>query len=270
VSEAKAYQSNRLRISIFLCGIVVALTIVSESYGHAGRRFEVGLRDGEQLFAQGVNTGPSDGAPAVRPFENVIHDHWQNSLLGLPTASATLPGFDIPSPASAIVNRPLYLTLVGSMRWLAPPEMPPPATTPMLIPLGDDELIRVTLGGQTVNTRDLGTLVLTPSVSILGMADLDPLYQIDSTPADVIHVLTFRLSSSNTAVLDSDPIYVILSPDGTNPTDRLHHASLLLESHLSTVAVPEPCGKWLLALGISVLGVVGLRGHRAQSIKFTI
>ena len=214
---------------------------------HEGRRFEVSVVAG-QLLAEGVNTGPDDGAPAVRPYPNAIHDHWLNSPVGNEVAFATLPGFDFPHPPSDLVDHPLYVTLLDVHRWVNPPTMPTADTIPRLSPLAPGEIITITGDTQTIDSTNRGTLLLAPAVTAGGIADLDFIYEINSRPQDVIHVLTVRLEAPDSVVQSSDPIYILLSPDGADPATRLHHASLFLEARIADIAVPEPASCWLLAL----------------------
>lgn len=70
------------------CLVLFALS-ASKTSAHTGRRFTVEVVNSE-LQAQGVNTGASDGAPSIRPYLNIIHDHWKNDP-SLDQAYATLP-----------------------------------------------------------------------------------------------------------------------------------------------------------------------------------
>jgi len=112
----------------------------------------------------------------------------------------------------------------------------------VLVPLDVGETIFVTYGsgpGATIDTGGMGTLVLLDSVPAGTAEDLDPVDEIASRPADVIHVLEFQLSTRAPFIEASDTIHTILAPDGVGPAQRLHVSSLLLEQFLGT-AVPEP------------------------------
>lgn len=248
---------GRLGLITLACG-ACCFAVLPSAHGHDGRRFDVGLA-GDRLVAQGVNTGNDDGAPAVRPYQNVIHDHWHNSPLGLDSASASLPGFDIRPPVDgALVGYPMYLTLESVVQWDAPPLTPLAGTTPTFSGLQSGELVKVTTGVQSTTSGALGSVLLTPSVKSAGELDIDLLYEINTRPENRIYILSFVLSSGNPLVADSDRVHVLLSPDGANPMEKLHHASLFLEEYAATrtvgVAVPEP----------SALIVVGLAGLLLQ------
>jgi len=84
------------------------------------------------------------------------------------------------------------------------------------------------------------------------------IYQIDSKPLDEIYVFEFQLratpiASGVNALLPSDSVFVLLSPDGAGPDERLHHASLFLEQYVTTI--PEPASATLMAG--CVLGFAG-------------
>lgn len=119
--------------------------------------------------------------------------------------------------------------------------MPREGTIPLLTPLANGEFVRVSSDNATVDSNNPDTMVLTPLVTSAGEPDIDLLYEVNARPANRIHVLAMRLSSGNPIVEDSDLIHVILSPDGENAIDKLHHASLYLEQNISSaVIVPEP------------------------------
>jgi hypothetical protein len=220
----------------------------TSSVAHDGRRFEVEV-SGHKLQAQGVNTGPSDGVPAVRPYVNAIHDHWRN-FDALNLATADLPGFDIPISATALVSHDLWLDLLRVRKWVDPPVMPSPGTRPNLRPLDPGELITI-FGNNDVNSTELGSILLAEDIAFGGTDDIDLLYLINSVPTDEIHVLEFRLRATfhgggaDPALSDSDTVYAILSPAGNDPVARLHHASLYLESYVTTI--PEPSTAMLVA-----------------------
>ena len=249
---------RRLAPMILCMGLAALAASIAEA--HSGRRFVVSV-DSDQIVARGANTGTDDGAPAVRPYLGAIHDHWQNSPLGLDSASASFPEFDVPGPTSALANWPLRLTLHAVTTWRDPPHMPSAGTVPQLAPLSAGEIVSVTLDGETVDSSSPGTLLLASSVLAEGVLDISLLYEVNQRPSNQIHVVEVALSSGNPAIGDSDSLYVILSPDGATPVERLHHASLFLENYLASARpVPEPGGGILLAgFGLLVIACAVLR-----------
>ncbi len=231
------------------------------AFGHAGRRFEILVdsttdspSDPEQLIAQGINTGQDDGFPAVRPYTNVIHDHWIHSEQPNGNqAFARLPGFDLPSPDPRIHGKELVLSLVGASKWANPPMMPTPDTVPALVDLDADETIFISRLGQGINTSQLGSMTLLNSIPAPGASDLDLRYEISKLPAGSIYVLELMLSARPVTTLNSDRVYVLIGPDGANHAERLHHASLHLESYLGAAATPEPSAGLLGMIGSLVL-----------------
>ena len=100
-----------------------------------------------------------------------------------------------------------------------------------------------------LDSNNLGTVTLTTDVMSAGAFDLDISYSIDSNPTNEIFVYEWRLSTNSPGIADSESIFAIISPDGTNPVDRHHHASLFLEEQLSGFnVVPEPAGLSLAGL----------------------
>lgn len=232
---------SAFRLTSFL---LLVLGLSELANGHDGRRFEVQVVD-NRIVAQGVNTGADDGAPVTRPYANAIHDHWHNSpVVGVESALATLPGFDVPSSSNALWSQPLYLTLQSVTKWVSPPMMPAAGTIPQLTHLSTGELVEVTIDtddySQTIDSDNLGTILLTDSVSIFGSLDIDLLYTVNKQPVGEIYVLSTILSSGNTNVQESDPVYIILSPDGANPAEKLHHAALYLEENITSSVVVLP------------------------------
>lgn len=237
-----------------LVRVIVAWQIGVAANGHSGRRFQIGIENGK-LIAQGaITTGVDDGGGVVRPYTNVLHDHWSNSpLIGFERASSTLPGFDVLGPApSELRFQSLSLELKSASQWLAPPSMIGPGTTPSLVPLGGDQELSMTLGGQSVFPGDGQSLLLDPSIDPGGSLDIDPLYAINETPVDKLIVLELELTTSAPGVFRSDPIYVVLSPDGDSPAARLHHTSLFLEDWLASRNIPEPNTAVLVVIGAAL------------------
>lgn len=207
---------------------------------------------GEQLIAQGVNTGPADGAPATRPYPNVIHDHWRN-VAGLDQATASLPGFDVSARSDIrLWGQRLDLELKSVRQWVNPPHDPGQGTTPLLQRLAVGEVVTVNGPLGTVTSETLGSFGLVESVSSSGSLDLDLLYEVNRRPAAAIHVLEMVLTASPpsgpSTLAPSASIYAILSPDGADHHERLHGAALYLEKYLATV--PEPQG---LTLALSAV-----------------
>lgn len=248
------------------CLLVVAvLATAATAQAHSGRRFVVEVVDGK-LQAQGLNTGTDDGAPALRPYLNAIHDHWHN-FTGLNLATASLPGFDISSSAVSLQAHDLWLDLVQVRKWVNPPLMPTEETRPLLQPLDPGEVITL-YGNNDTNSEQLGSILLAENLPFGGVTDLDLLYQINSLPSNEIHVLEFQLYATyygggiDPTLAPSDTAYAVLSPDGDTPAIRLHHASLYLESYLATVPEP-PALVGVLLLALPAYGWV--RGRRAAA-----
>ena len=208
-------------------GLVIGTACVLAS-AHDGRRLEILVIDGK-LYALGYDsTGRDDGAGAVRSYYNAMHDHWT----ALPTGDgiASLPSFDVLAPGP-LAGHGVTLTLTGGSKWVDPPQMPDDSTVPVLTPLGPGDEIFVINGSGFVTTEAPGALVLTDEVLPAGNQDLDLQYLTDQLPATpTIHVLEFVLSTDAPGVASSDPIRIILSPDGTNKLEKLHYSSLLLEA----------------------------------------
>ncbi len=224
-----------------ICGLAVSAA------AHPGRRFQIQVVDG-QLRAQGyITDGVDDGNGLMRPYYNSIHDHWTN-VPGDTTAISIQPGYDLLDPGP-LVGEDIMLRLIGASKWVAPPMMPMPGTIPLLEPLGPGETISVTFNQTSVNTDSPGLLPLLFETPVNGAIDMDPLYAIGQHPANVIYVLQFELSTTAPGVAASDPIHVLMSPDGDNMMMRLHHASLYLESYLG---IPSPSA--LAMLGLAGLG----------------
>lgn len=232
-----------------------------EACAHSGRRLLVGVVNGA-LQAQGVNTGVADGAPSVRPYANVIHDHWHNiypdPATGLsPFANTLLPDIGVPANPQ-LRGYDLTLTLLGAQKWVNPPEMPMPGLVPVLQPLGPVETIYIETVNSDVSTDSLGTLLLSVSIPAAGIDDVLLNYTTYRLPANAIDVLTFRLSakpadpSKPDLIADSAPIHVLLSPDGANSAMKMHHAALFLENYLAN-PVPEPSGFILAALSLGAV-----------------
>lgn len=243
-----------LQLGLFLIAMVQG-TI--SAHAHDGRGFEIEVVAGK-LQAQGVNNGADDGAPAVRLYVNSIHDHWSNYISQLDQSSTTFPEFEVtPQVASSfLAGYSLELELIDSWQWVAPSIMPAAGTIPNLESLDPGEVISIQTLAAPITTDSLGTIQLSTSVPSGGTGDIVPSYTIVGQPLNEIHVLQLRLSATapdpeTSQYESSDPLFVILSPDGTGPVERLHHASLYLEEYLALngIPVPEPGAGLMLVFG---------------------
>lgn len=247
-----SFRSLAHGCAVILLGGAAVVLSACDAWGHVGRRFSVEVVNGK-LQAQGLNTGMSDGAPQTRPYVNAIHDHWKN-VPGFDQAYATLPEYDVSvSAATALLGQSLSLELIGASRWDSPPMMPDANTAPLLTPLALGDLITVEANFGVADSVNLGTVTLLQSVPFGGIKEVPVLYQINSHPANELHVLEFILSSSSSTVQPSDPLYVLLSPDHSDPMNRLHHAALFLESYLATVPEPTAAALVVVLIGSRLL-----------------
>lgn len=246
--------------------MTAVLKMAASVEAHDGRRIEVVVID-DKLYGQGYLSGAdpiNDGGGVVRPYLNAIHAHFDNALNpNTQSAEATLPSFDIfDSAAQQLDGADVYLDLLGATKW----DQPTPQDTslegperlqqdfqiPEVLPgLGPgDEPIFVGFEDEVVSTSDLGRLTLATDLN--GPAiDLDLRYQIDDRPENILYVLEWQLSTTQSGIESSDSLYTILSPDGVGVFDRLHFQSLALERELGvtlTAAVPEPGSMTALAL----------------------
>lgn len=250
-------RASVLALSSALLAIVTATSVQA----HNGRGFEVEVVAGK-LQAQGINSGDPDGAPAVRPYANSIHDHWRY-VPSLDLSVASLPEFEVTPlvASSSLAAYSLDLEWTAAWQWTSPPLMPTPGTIPVLEPLDPGEVISIQTLGAPIDSETLGAIALSAFVPATGTGDIIPSYSIDGDPSDEIHVLEFLLSATPPngtypSIATSDPLYVVLSPDGVGPVERLHHASLYIEQYLALngVPVPEPASMALVWLGAVRLG----------------
>jgi hypothetical protein len=225
---------------------------------------------GGVLQARGVSSPHPSLPPVVRPYLNVIHDHWRNiesdPAIGLPPfAFAQRPDISVP-PTPALARYDLTLTLIAAQKWVDPPLLPLPGTTPMLQPLAPGETIWVETVNSDVSSDSLGTLLLSVSTPPTGIDAVLLNYRTNRLPANEIDLLTFRLSarpadpSQPDLVADSDLIYVILAPDSTNGMADLSQAAIFLERRLAG-QVPEPGG---LLLAVASFGATLRRPARRR------
>jgi hypothetical protein len=266
------FRSTRIGMSVR--GVVIALVVgaVTSNFGepawaHLGRRLRIDVVNGK-LVAQGVNTGMPDGAPEIRPFEGAVHDHWRNfHLPELPTpdfATPFLPEFDLPASVTSLQHHSLSLRLVDAFQWAHPQLSHRGLTTPHFQPLDQGEVIRIEgADNSSTTTAQMGSLTLLELVPPSGDPDIPIAYSINGHPRDEIHVLKFVLSTMNlvgpTAIAASDPIYVLLAPDGATHAEKLHHQALFLSEYMASLPVPEPGG-----LGLFVLSLFGTLPRRRR------
>ncbi len=218
---------------ITLAGALVG-SLASATHAHDGRRFEILVVD-NQLAARGYHSGGvDDGAGVQRPYYNALHDHWSwNPAPGVVAASADLPGFDLITPGP-LTGFDISAMLIDAYRWVGPPMSPPAGTVPTFEALGVGQDVFASFGGDVISTAAPGTLTLVENASAAGELDIDIVYDIADEPAAQIFVLEFILATDAPGIADSDPVHVLFSPDGANPTEKLHHASLFTERFLGT------------------------------------
>ncbi len=244
------------RMTILL--LAFALGAGPNASGHAGRRFTIEVVN-NKIQAQGINSGPSDGAPAFRPYLNSLHDHFRN-IDAAQAAIANLPGYDFPAFTLPLVGKRLELKWTGTRKWLNPPLEPAANTQPTFHPLDDGERINIFGPFSDANSDQPSPLVLAEDLPATGATDVDLVYQINAIPQNVLYLLRFEMVALQvdgmpSDVIGSDPIYVTLAPDGDTPEERLQLASIFLESYVANV--PEPSG--VLQLPMLLFFVVTLR-----------
>lgn len=241
---------------IFVFTFLLALMLSTPVLAHDGRRFEVQVID-NQLVAQGYISGQGatdDGGGLIRPYTNAIHGHFSNSQLQPSYATATLPGYNVLDDADPLTGFDLTMTIIGFQKWSSPAMSGPVHLTS----LDNDEIMAVNYGGVSVLSTTFGTIgpdafTLVNSFNGTDAGDLDLLYEfVGDNPSGEIYVLQSILSTNAPGIADSDTVYTLLSPDGDNMAERLHHASLYLESQLG-VPVPEPNSLSLFGLGVLLL-----------------
>ena len=244
-------MTKTMTVSLVLAGAAAC------AHAHDGRRFEIVVNDG-QLFAHGyISNGVDDMGGVIRPYYNALHGHWSNNPSpAIQAASTDLPGFDV-FAGSELAGHSIDIELVGAQKWTDVPAMPPAGTVPDLVDLTGDDEVFVSFGSTTVSTNAMGGFTLVDSVSASGSLDIDLSYDIASRPSGELYVLEFLLSTDAVGIAASDSVYVILSPDGNGPMERLHHAALYTENFLGT-PVPTPGAVAVLGLG----GLVAVRRRR--------
>ncbi len=224
---------------------VVLICVTTSLSAHDGRRFEIEVRNDNALWAQGsIGGGIDDGGGVHRPYFNAIHDHWIDAPGGKNEAISSLPAWDIFNPDSRLLGHSIRLELSDVYKWEAPPLMPAPGTVPNFQPIDLSDEIEITTLTETLLVSDgnYGSLDLVEVVDVHGHVDLPFEYKINTRPENEIYVFEWIMSTSAPDILDSMPVYAILSPDGATPEERLHHASLYTEQYLGFRSVPEPSG----------------------------
>ena len=237
--------------AIITAGVCLATTC---AFGHGnGRLFDIAVVDGK-LIAQGYNSGSPDGLDSIRPFVNSIHDHF--NFIGTetqPFGITNYPSWDIGilegANISELIGYEITVELVGSGKWINIPEQDGTGLNQdfgvpdlMLfshedLEINPAEIIRVRYNGQTINTLDLGQFQLNSAVNG-PTPDLDFEFFIDNQNTDEIYFVEFKLKTNAPRIKDSDTVYVIQSPDGVGPVERLHFQSLYLECYLGTAIDP--------------------------------
>ena len=106
--------------------------------------------------------------------------------------------------------------------------------------------------GTSVSTTSAGSLTFLSKLDGTNGHDLDLSYDIADEPSNTIYVLESMLSTSAAGVANSGTIHTILSPDGANPTEKLHHPSLYLETQLGT-PIPNPAASSLLVIAVGIV-----------------
>lgn len=226
-----------------LLTFVILGAVSASAAAHDGRRLEVLVVDGH-LAVRGYNSaGTDDGGGVERPYYDALHDHWHfNPAPGVVAASADLPGFDL-FAGGDLTGHDLTITLLGGSRWENPPTEPPVGTVPTLTPLGPEQEVFVTYGLDTVSTGMPGPLALASAIGAGGATDIDVTYDVADEPTGQIFVFEFVLSTDAPGVADSGVIHIMLSPDGANATEKLHHASLYTEMYFGVPVCPADLSK---------------------------
>lgn len=172
----------------------------SLTLAHDGRRLEVIVVSG-QLVAQGVNTGPDDGAPPVRPYENAIHGHWTN-VPSLNSGTSSQPGYDVTQFVSGeLAGYRLDLDWVGSYTWIDSSQMPghgmtlEPDMPVTLHHAAMDEEITIFGPQNDLMSHQLGTMTLIPSIPFGGVWISIP----------TTYVTRLRMSTTMSLSFDSAP-----------------------------------------------------------------
>lgn len=78
-------------------------------------------------------------------------------------------------------------------------------------------------------------------------------WQVFSLTLIALGQLAIATADAHPAVEASDAVFILLSPDGSSPAEKLHHASLYQERYLGTRQIPEPASSTLLVVGLGSL-----------------
>lgn len=258
----------------YLLTLTILLGATTPIMAHTtGRNFEIlvdAFGTGPQLAARGDNLTEATNPMGMiidpagpRNYINAIHGHFAN-IAGI-AASATSPAFNTNNQigTDALVGESLSLDLIGGFKYDSPRVgrridgnviLPDPIAlaenfTPLPLNLPTENIIVTALGSG--DTGDLDVASMTHDGSVLltgnfagGALDFDLRFDVGFVPEDTIYVLETRLLTS-ADVLASDSIFIVLSPDGAGPDERLHFESLHAESLLG---IPEPTSLALLAV----------------------
>lgn len=232
-----------------ITALILMTCLATDAFAHDGRRLDVQVIN-NQLFAQGYLKNPTatsdDGGGLVRPYFNVIHDHFTN-VGG--SGIASLPGFDITN-TMPLLGGDVTLELLGASKWTPPPRVGTGPVqdfgTPALVPLSAGEMLSIGFPGSgqsSIDSSTLGSFTLASNIdAATATADIDLNYIINLEPVGSIYALQWQLSTTQAGIADSDSVYTIFAPDGVGPDERLHFQTLALEEFLGagSAAVPEP------------------------------
>ncbi|TGD73864.1 hypothetical protein E4634_06895 [Mangrovimicrobium sediminis] len=213
-----------------LCLMLLCLLAPGWVEAHPGRRFEIQVVDG-RIVAQGVNTksAPPMGESPVRPYPNVVHDHFDLFVLnGQPIGSANLPGLDIPAD-TPLAGHSVYAEVTGF--YLTDAEQVAAATAigDALQPLGEDQEVRIRLNQTDVSSRALpAQLTIAGDIPAAGVADIDPVYHFVGELGENFVVIEMQLRSDAPGIAASGPVYIVMAPPGM----QYHMPALRLEIRL--------------------------------------
>jgi len=247
-------KNQFLNTVVYLTALVLMACPATNVFAHDGRRLDIQVID-NQLVTQGYLKNPTpvsnDGGGVVRPYFNVIHDHFTN-VGG--SGIASLPGFDITNPMP-LLGSDVTLELLNASKWTPPPRVGTGPDqdfgTPVLTDLDAGETLSIGFlgsGQSSIDSNTLGSFTLASNIdAATANADIDLNYIFNQEAVGSIYALKWQLSTTQAGIADSDSVYTLFAPDGSGPDERLHFQSLALEEFLGvrTAAVPEP-GSWVL------------------------
>lgn len=237
--------------SILTLTALTALVPALAVHAHTGPRFEVQVHD-NKLYAQGYNSANfDDGGGIVRPYFNVIHEHW-NTIASV-LSSANQPGIDVHT-AGLLTGHNLQLKVLGAKKWVGYNLVDPIVLTP----LDSNRTISIFYSAPAIYTNAPGS-VKTLKTSVANDDHFDLSYDFLTNvlgPAlvatDTLYLVELQLLTNAPGIAASDTVNVILAPPGTGS----HAAALRLEEFLGIqlpTEVPEPASFGLLVLGGLVL-----------------